>query len=133
MEASTKSFDTSDITQLKVRVIETPGLNTLNHLMLSWDDLPGFILDFPYYCFLTNKVFEKRKKETILMALSKMTGIYKDKIYGHTLTDLSKPNVPRFHWDYTNEYDESSRGVYSFMMEILRMTVIPRLHKIPKL
>ena len=102
-------------------------------ILITWDDLPGFILDFPYYCFLTNKMFERKRRETILMAMSKMTGIYKDTIYGNTITDLSKPNMPRFHWDYTNEYDESSRGVYSFMMEILRMTVIPRLHKIPKL
>lgn len=133
METSTKSFYISGEIQMKMRVIETPGLNTPNHLIISWDDLSGFILDFPYYCFLTNKMFERKRRETILMAMSKMTGIYKGKVYGHTITDLSKPNVPRFHWDYTNEYDESSRGVYSFMMEILRMTVIPRLHKIPKL
>lgn len=118
---------------MKMRVIEVININKPNYLLLTWDDLPGFVLEFQYYCFLTNKVFEKRKKETILMALSKMTGIYKHKIYGNTLTDLSKPNLPRFHWDYKNGHDESSRGVYNFMMEILRMTVIPRLHKIPKL
>ena len=116
-----------------IEVVETIAINDPNYILIMWDDLPGFILEFPYYCFINEHIFNMRKKDTLLMAISKMTGLYNHKIHGHTLTDLSRPNVPRLYWKYENDFEENTRGIYNFMMELLRMTIIPRLNKIPKL
>lgn len=130
METQAKS---TDINKPTIQVVETIPINDPNYMLLTWEDLPGFILEFPYYCFINEKIMNVRKKDTILMAMSKMTGLYKHPMYNHTLTDLSKPNVPRLYWNYDDSCEEDKRSIYNFMLEILRMTIIPRLHKIPKL
>jgi len=102
-------------------------------ILITWDDLPGFILEFPYYSFMCNKLFDIRKKDTIRMAMSKMTGLYKHTLYGYTLTDTTRPNIPRLYWNYEGDFKESKIGIYNFMMETLRMNIVPRLNQIPKL
>jgi hypothetical protein len=64
--------------------------------------------------------------------MSKMTSIYKCEQHGNVITDLSVARTPRFYWNYDNDSEEDHKSIYSFMMEILRMTVIPRMLRTPK-
>jgi hypothetical protein len=116
-----------------IKVVETVSINDPNYIQITWDDLPGFILEFPYQCIIPERIWNIQKKDTLLMAMSKMTGIYKHKKYGYILTDLTRPNVPRLYWKYNIKWDENTRIIYNYMMEILRMTIILRLNQIPKL
>ena len=119
--------------EITTKSSEIKNQKPMKSLLITWVDLPGFILEFPYYSIMCKESFDIHKKDTILMAMSKMTSFYKHTIYGYTMTDLSKTNVPRLYWNYENKYGEYKRGIYNFMMETLRMIIIPRLHEIPKL
>lgn len=124
METQNKSFG------LKYTTCENTQVYKPNSIFLTWEDLPGFTLEFQYYEIFTPMGFTLQKKNTFTMAISKLTGIYKAGVHTYMITDLSKPNMPRFYWDYTNESEEYSRDIYDFMMEILRMTILPRLREI---
>jgi hypothetical protein len=103
-----------------------------NYVCMKWKDLPGIQIEFPYYDILTKPVYKERVKSLIFMAMSKMTSVYIQKETQFVLTDLSRKHIPRMIWSPEDGIRMEHWDTYDFMMDLLRMTLIPRILRTPK-
>lgn len=97
-----------------------------NTLIITWDDLPSFELEFVYDGELTEEIFELRKEQLKYMAFSDNLSLFYSKyVNKYAITDYSKPNLPRIFCKI-DDYEKDD------LLYIFRTKILPRVNNISK-